>query len=391
MIWSYFMKIAGTYEKYMKKSNKFLMTLLVGLYIVSTTCYMLLVTSPLNKAHAQESTTYKLKGYEFGGGGGTSIESTSYSMEGILGEGAGDLESTSYKVGSGLTFVQNANTPPAPTFTNDSGNRYNKLKLVVNKDSGDPSDAKYAVAISADNFASDLRYVQSDGTIGATLGAEDYQTYAAWGGASGLYVINLVENTTYTVKVKSTQGIYTESPYSATAQAATVPLRISFDIDIGGSSDPGETAAPYTIAFSDLSIGTVNTATNRGWIDFETNAEAGGYIYVYDQYAGLRSNTLNYTIPSVSSDLVSVSEGYGLQGASKTQTSGGPLSYVSPYDGTSNTVGIVNSTIREIFNTSSLPIVAARGSFSIKAKVANTTPGSSDYTDTLTLIAASSF
>lgn len=345
----------------------------------------------LSEATAQESSTYKLKGVEFGGGGGQGLESTSYSMEAILGEGTGDLSSANYRTGTGLTFVQNANVPGAPTFVNDTGNRYNRLKITINKWAGDPSDTKYAIAISNDNFASDLRYVQDNNTIGATLGTEDYQTYAAWGGATGVYVINLTAGTTYTVKVKSTQGKYTESPYSATSQAATAALQISFDIDIGGASDPGETAAPYSISFSDLNIGSVTTAANRGWIDFQTNAESGGYVYVYDQYAGLRSTTLNYTIPSVSSDLASVNEGFGLQGASKTQSSGGPLSYVSPYDGTSNTVGIVNSTIREIFNTSSTPIVSGRGSFSLKAKVINTTPGSNDYVDTLTLIATGSF
>lgn len=346
-------------------------------------------TINFNRAFAQESNSYKLKGYEFGGGGGINIESTSYSMEGILGETAQELSSTNYKTYSGLVFAQNANVPPAPTLINDTGNRYNKLKITVNKDSGDPSDTRYSIAVSTDNFTSDIRYLQSSTS---TLGvSEDFQTYSTWGGASGTFILNLNASTTYSAKVASTQGKYTQSGYSSVSSASTNGLKIAFDIDIGGALDPGETAPPYAIDFSNLLPGAVTTAANRAWIDFDTNAESGGYIYVYDQYAGLKSNTLNYTINSVSSDLGSISEGFGLQGSTKTQTSGGPLSFVSPYDGTSNSVGIVNTTVREMFNTSSSPIVGGRGSVSLKAKVANTTPGSNDYVDTLTLIATGSF
>jgi hypothetical protein len=341
---------------------------------------------------AQTSTNYELENYGFGGGGVIDSASTNYSLEAILGEIAGKSSSTNYKANSGLIFAQNAAVPPVPTFVNSS-NWYNKLKITINQTSGDPSTTEYAIAISTDNFVADTRYVQSDNTIGSVLGTEDFQTYTAWGGASGEFIIGLSSNTTYYVKVKSTRGKYTESAFGPVASAATVGLQVSFDIDIGGGSDPGETASPYTIGFGNLNIGSVSTASNRAWIDFATNAEAGGWVFVYDQNAGLKSTVLNYTIGSATADLASgaVSEGFGLQGASKTQTSGGPLDYTSPYNGSLDNVGVVNTVIREIFNSTSGPIVGGRGSISVKAKASSITPGSSDYADTITLIATGSF
>lgn len=341
---------------------------------------------------AQSSTNYSLEEYGFGGGGVVDSASTNYSLEGILGEMTGEQSSTNYKANSGLIFIQMAGVPPTPTIVNSSS-WYNKLLLTINQPTGATTDYTYAIAISTDGFVADTRYVQNDNTIGSVLGTEDYQTYTAWGGASGELVIGLASNTTYTVKVKAVHGKYTESGFGPTASAATVGQQISFDIDIGGGSDPGETGAPYSIGFGNLTAGSVSTASNRAWLDFETNGEAGGWIFVYDVNAGLKSTILNYTINSATADLASgaVTEGFGLQGASKTQTSGGPLDYTSPYNGTSDNVGLMSSTIREIFNSTSSPIFGGRGSVTLKAKASSVTPGGSDYADTITLIATGSF
>lgn len=339
---------------------------------------------------AQNSTNYKLRSYEFGGGGESDMSSTGYLLEGIAGEIAGAQSSTNYMVNSGLNFYQQSNVPSAPTVAN-TGDWHNKLKVTINKWAGDPSDAKYAIAASTDNFASDVRYVQSDNTIGATLGAEDFQTYTTWGGASGFNVIGLTAGTTYTFKVKATEGRYSEGPWGATAGAATSALEISFDIDIGGAVDPGETGAPYTVAFGNLSPGSVSTASDRIWMDFATNADSGGYIFVYDANAGLKSTVLNFTVSSATADLSGAATGYGLKGASKTETSGGPLAYTSPYNGVSENVGVVSTTIREIFNTTNAAIAGGRGSVEIKAKVSSVTPAANDYADTITMIATASF
>lgn len=341
-----------------------------------------------SEAFAQESSTYKLKGYEFGGGGGTDIESTTYSLEGIVGEGAGELSSTTYKSYSGLTFVQNANVPPAPTFVN-SANWYNKLKITINKDAGDPSDVKYAIAVSTDDFAT-TQWVQSDtNTLSSALGSEDFQSYTDWGGATGEFIIGLSPNVTYKAKVTSTQGKYTQSMLSASATAATVNVSLEFDLDV--SSTDTETAAPYSVSLGEISIGSVTTAANKVWIDFETNAEYGGYVYISDQHSGLRSANVNYTINSATVDLAGVSEGYGIRNSSVSQTSGGPITALSPYSGASENVGLVNTTTREIYSSSAAPVVGGRSSFFIKAKGKTTTPSASDFSDTLTIVASATF
>lgn len=332
------------------------------------------------------STNYGLKSYGFEGGGGVGV-STNYSIEGGIGDVAGNNQtSANYKAGEGLLFLQQANTPAAPTLTNTS-NWYNKLLLTLNV-SNNPTDADFAVAISTDNFTT-TNYLQDDNTIGATLGTEDWQTYAAWGGATGEYIVGLSPNTTYYVKIKARQGNFTETQWGPVASVATSQVSLTFDIDV--SSADSETAAPYTVAFGQLAVGVVNTAANKVWLDFETNAEDGGYVYIYDQYGGLNSVSVNYTITSATADLASATEGFGIRNNSVTQTSGGPLAALSPYNVSSDNVGVVNTTIREIYNSTGSPIVGGRSSFLIKAKISSVTPASSDYTDTLTLISSVTF
>ena len=331
------------------------------------------------------STNFQLKSYEFGGGSGTS-DSTNYSTEGVVNDVGGQQSSTGYSLNGGMVFVQQANVPIAPTFQN-TASWYNKLQFIINV-SGNPSDAKYAIAISTDNFAT-TNYIQSDNTVGATLGTEDFQTYTDWGGASGEYVIGLVPNTTYYIKAKATQGRYTESSWGPVAAASTSQSTLSFDIDVSASDT--ETPAPYSIVMGELGIGSITTASQKIWIDIDTNAAAGGYVYLYDQYAGLRSSHSNYTISSATADLSGVNEGFGLQSASTAQSAGGPLVALSPYNGVSENVGVVNPTVNEVFHTSSSPITAGRASLIVKAKVSNFTPSSTDYSDTLTFIASSIF
>jgi hypothetical protein len=121
-------------------------------------------------------TTYKLQSYGVGSGGTANSVSSSYAMEGISGETGGtQLSGTTYKAGTGMIATQLANVPAAPTFTNPL-NYYNKLRLAL--DTGNnPSDTKFAIAISTDNFTT-TQYVKSDNTVGLSLTIGDYQTYS---------------------------------------------------------------------------------------------------------------------------------------------------------------------------------------------------------------------
>jgi hypothetical protein len=298
------------------------------------------------------STNYQLKDFGFGSGGAGNATSTNYALDAISGEqSAGNLDGTAYDLGSGLLFTNQANVPPAPTFTNPS-NYYNKLKIVLDI-GGNPTDTLFAIAISTDNFVADTRYVQSDDTVGATLGLEDYQTYTDWGGASGTLIIGLVSSTTYKVKVKAWQGKFTETGYGPIATAATINSTMSFSINTN------------SINFGSLYAGTVTDGPVSIIADFSTNGESGGIVYMSGQNGGLLSSSNGYQISSASADLTSATEGFGARGTSVTQTSGGPLSIVAPYNGASNNVGIVNASIREVF-TSAAPISGGQGTLSLK-------------------------
>lgn len=327
------------------------------------------------------STTYQLKDYGFGGGGTSNATSTNYAAETLSGEqGAGMLDGTTYDLGSGLQFTNQANIPAAPAFTNPSS-YYNKLKIVITT-SNNPTDTKFAIAISDDDFVT-TRYVQSDDTVGSTLGIEDYQTYTNWGGASGTLILGLTPSTTYKVKVKAWQGKFTETGYGPTASAATVSPQMTFDIDVSAIDEENSVTS---IAFGDLIAGTVTDSPQKIWIDFQTNGESGGRVYVYGSNAGLESSVASYTIGTVTGNLTVLSEGFGAQGS----TASGGLSIALAYDLTSDNVAVTDTTIREIF-TASAPTTSGRGSFLLKAKSSSVTPAAGDYTETLTIIASTSF
>ncbi len=332
------------------------------------------------------STNYQLHNYDYGSGGSGNSSSTNYSLNGSAGQINGDNQSsTNYQVRSGNNNSQQAYVPPAPTFTNPS-NYYNKLHFVVNPTSN-PSDTKFSIAISDDNFAT-TRYIQNDNTVGSVRGSEDYQTYSAWGSATGQDVIGLNPATTYKIKVNAIQGKFTETEYGPTASAATVAPSVTFDIDVAATDT--ETAPPYATALGNMLPATVTTTTNKIWVDIETNAVSGVMVYVKSANAGLSSSYASYTISSATADLASAGTGYGVQGSTATQTSGGPLSISSPYNGAGQNVGLIDTALRQVFSASA-PLTAGRGSFVLKAKSAATTPSSADYQDVLTVIAAGSF
>lgn len=332
------------------------------------------------------SSNYQLHNYDYGAGGTSGSTSTNYSLNGSAGQVNGaDGSSTNYVTKPGNNNTQQAYVPVAPSFTNPA-NYYNKLKFVINPGTN-PSDTKFSIAISSDNFVT-TQYIQSDNTVGSVRGIEDYQTYATWGGASGQIVTGLLPATTYQIKVNAFQGKFTETQYGPTASAATVAPSITFDIDV--SAIDTETAPPYTTTFGNLLPATVTDGAEKIWIDIDTNANSGAMVYVKSANGGLKSTYTGVTIASATADLASAGTGFGLQGSTATQTSGGPLTISAPYNGSAQNVGFVDAALREIFS-SAAPITAGRGSFILKAKSAATTPAGADYQDVLTIVAAGSY
>lgn len=331
---------------------------------------------------ASSSTNFTLKGYDFGSGGGSS-SSTNFSINGTTNGQSGQLStSANYSTTPGLVQIQNSNVPPAPNFSNPDSS-YNRLKLIINT-GNNPSDTKFAIAISSDNFAT-TKYVKSDNSLGNNLSLSDYQNYTSWGGASGVWVTGLQSNTTYKVKVKSMQGKYSETAYGPTASATTVQPAISFAVTTSLTSTP-----PFPAAFSSLAPGSVYSANADPIIDLTTNSLMGGKVYISDSNSGLKSSTTGYTINSASDNLATANIGYGAQVISQTQVSGGPFAALAPFDGAGNNVGSL-SNITQPLLTSPGPVSTGNATVRLKAKTDITVPSSSDYGDVITFIASMSF
>lgn len=331
------------------------------------------------------TSTYQLNSYGFGSGGVANSTTSTYALEGIGGEVGGQTSSTlNYNAKPGFTETQQANVPKV-TLSNPS-NYYDKLKFVIDQQ-GNPNDAKYALQISTtSDFSSNINYVKSDLTIGPSLTLADYQTYSVWGGASGANIIGLSPSTTYYLRAKATQGKFTESGYGPSSSAATAGASLSFCLYSGANCGAGGSSVAFGVV---LPASVTNSPNNIG-LDFATNADLGGRVYIYSVNGGLKTTQANYTITSATADLSSVSEGFGAQIASVSQGSGGPLNKVSPYNGSSNNVGLLSTSINTILS-SPAPLTGGTAAIQLKAKASNTTPAATDYSETLTLIAAATF
>lgn len=327
---------------------------------------------------------YQLNSYGFGSGGTAGSSTSTYSLEGQTGELNGSPSTTTtYNNGGGFIQTQQANVSTI-TVDNASGQYYNKLHFVIVPNSHDPTDATYLVAVTTTsttnmNTASGINYVQPDGTLSSTLSNTDYQTYSTWGSGGGSLIIGLTPSTTYYIAVRSTQGKFTESAYGPVVAQATAAPTLTFGL------------TPNTV-----NIGTINPGSGTVYTSptitasITTNAASGGDIYIDGKNGGLKSNSTGYQINAVSNDLSSLSEGFGAQNSSVGQTSGGPLSVVSPYNGASNIVGLVNGTLRSLY-TSTAPITGGSGVLVVKAKAASTDVAANDYQEILTFVAAGNF
>ena len=182
------------------------------------------------------STNFTLKDYDFGTGGVTA-SSTSYNLNGTVGTQTGAPQANGVTIlNPGEKPTQTANVPPAATLTNPNGS-YNKLHLVINTGSN-PSDGRFAIAISSDNFTT-TKYVQTDNALGSSLVIANYQTYVQWGSATGFDILGLTANTTYQVKVSAYQGAFSASAFGpASTGVATQPTTVSFTLATTTNSTP---------------------------------------------------------------------------------------------------------------------------------------------------------
>lgn len=328
--------------------------------------------------------TYVLKSYEFGSGGTDNSSAGTYFLNGTTGTQTGSQQSDgTYKLNSGVNVTQNANVTPAPALTNPSS-YYDRLQLVVNE-GANPSDTKYLVAISSDGFAT-TKYVQTDNSIATTYTISSYRTYVSYGSVAGFLILGLSPATTYQVKVRSIQGKFSESAFGpSTTGVATVSQSLTLGITTTLTSTP-----PFAVGFTGLATGTVFSGNADVLIDFTTNANSGGSVYLSDLNTGLLSPSSSYTIASATADLSSVIKGYGGQIISTTQTSGGPIGVQAPYNGATNNVGGLTTNLSTLLS-SGTAVFGANAVFRLKTIVDNTVPTAADYSDKLTIVAAMNY
>lgn len=241
----------------------------------------------------------------------------------------------------------------------------------------------------ADFDASTSGLAKYEYSIGTSAGATDVKAWTDNGttrykrDAS----LSLQTNKKYYFNIRATDNAGNiSSVVSSNGQIVTPTL--TFDIDVDASDV--DTNPPYAVDFGSLTAASVSNSPKKIWVDFETNGVAGGRVYVAGLNDGLHSTAANFTIASATGNLGTAQSGFGAQGSSVTQGSGGPFIISSPYDGTSDTVGALNTAFQSIFTTSN-PITAGRGSFLLKVKPSGLTPASNDYRETLIIIAAGTY
>jgi hypothetical protein len=240
-------------------------------------------------------------------------------------------DSTSFRQEVGYSPRIRANTPYSPTLSN-SQEYYDRLLITID-DSNNPTDTLFAVAISDDDFAT-FQYVQSDGTVGDTLGTEDYRNYVSWGGGSGSFILGLDQSTAYKVRAKALNGDFTETGYSS-------------------DSNEVSTTVPYinlSVSLSGLTLGVLNansvSKTTDATVTVNTNAYSGYQVYINDQGDGASGGLYNgiNLIESNDQTLISGFEGYGAQASSLT------ANVAAKYDVTGNNVGGLDTGTNGLFS-----------------------------------------
>lgn len=237
------------------------------LFLVSLTTSYQLLAAKTAFADLPASTHYQIQSYSFGSGS-TNSASTNFGLNGVAGEVEyGQPGSSSFQIGSGLTYMMKANVPGAPTLSTP-GNNYDRILFVLDT-GGNPSDTTFALEISTtSDFSSNVNYIKQDGTVGSTLATTDYKTYTNWGGASGTYVTGLSPHTTYYIRAKARQGDFTESEYGPAANITTQDPSLTFTIN-----NPA-------ITFNNLNGGNSYTDSSQSdTLTTSTNAINGYVVY----------------------------------------------------------------------------------------------------------------
>ncbi|MCC7290287.1 hypothetical protein IT417_03495 [bacterium] len=372
------------------------------------------------------STNFKITGATMNSGGETSqAGSGNFKLLNTMGDFSGDprVLSTNYRAGIGEVEIFTANVPQiscfetttsgssscttGPAYLNTNGmvrvcgptGCYDRARFEIDSQSN-PSDTLYAIQLSTDNFASDIRYI--DGVThkpitSSNVTIDDYLTKSAWE-TDATNVLGLDASTTYKLRAKALHGDFTESDPGPSATATTASATMSFDIDIADTTGVStESSAPYTVNFNNsdrlVQTGPAQTSDDLIWLDGQTNGSGGLSILFKGQNGGLNSTTASYTITSASADLDGVVEGFGIQSYYKSQLyelgsgngSLATLSVISPYNGAGNNVGIIDAVFSKVYESNG-PTHTGRVGLLLKARASGSATPATDYTETVTIV-----
>ncbi len=270
---------------------------------------------------------------------------------------------------------------------------YDRARFEINKQDN-PTDTLYAVQISEDNFSSDIRYVDSstyEPETSSNHNINDFRTKTQWE-TDTFNILGLQEGTQYYLRLIALHGDFTQTEESPEETTTTAGTSSFFDIDIAGTGGTStETDPPFSITFTGnnalLAGAGAVVADNLIWMDAETNGSGGFAIVQRGDNGGLYSTSLSAQIDSVTGDLDSLNEGFGLQNyyIDYTSSSAGDISAMTNYNGTSRNIGIVDTDWNKIYDADG-PIVSGRMALYLMARAATDKVGATDYDETLTFV-----
>ena len=163
---------------------------------------------------------------------------------------------------------------------------------------------------------------------------------------------------------------------------ATVPQ--SFSFALSGNTDP----------LGNLSSASVTSSPTARTATVNTNAKNGWNVWARGTNTGLSSAAAGATIPATTpgtnSTLSAGTAGYNT-GVTQTQAGGtGTVTVAVPFVGGANTGGGLDTTLRSLATSNGTALNAVL-TLTNNVAIASTTPAATDYTDTITVVAAGLF
>lgn len=218
-----------------------------------------------------------------------------------------------------------------------------------------------------------------------------------------LYCFNWTNSAAVTVK-SSASGSNTGTITTRTTTPTNIDTAGYSTASVTGDQITVTASVPSTFSFAlsantdalgTLSTGSVTTSPTPRTATLSTNAKNGWMVWAKDANTGLTSTTASKTIasttPGSNSTLSAGTEGYNT-GITSSQVGGsGTISIAAPFVGTgAGQGGGLDTGLRTLASsngTADTAVLTIKNNVAINA----TTPGASDYTDTITIVGAGLF